>query len=589
MTNGRWHQNPMTRSQKMDINKFLIDAATKNKLPITYQRADKKCGNVTFDHRLYFRAICDRDGATPCCYNNQCVNRTVEQCRCPNCYDLRDVITPEYADWIPTDPRCAVKKIDYKDACELLSGYTLTFLGDSIIRQIYTAFLIYIRNNYIDGAIQSTRRDIQYNCLRYRMFGEDLCRTNLDRNAKACDGKLQLRYQRIADKSKNHKQVMLDVMKIIPHEKSLLIFGSGGGISDFNPGHHIETFLKPVMDLYKSLKKPYRLLWIQPSYFNIIKKPFHRQTNDHVQSYIDGVVPYLKSQGVPIMNFRDITKGILSHDGLHSSLGMNLWKSHILMNYIQELYNKREWWKPIPNRRWNGTVKTYTKPAYKKRKLNTIIDIIIEIIQVHYYSQTQTFVVIRQNINTTSVLYLTGDMNWKVLAGVLLVLYVTVTTTKEIRDTASNIQHGLSLAKEIGDFVVAKNFTNVIGKLATAVTPFLGIVGPFVSFIMGFFRQPESAELKAIKRLYTEVDNRFDKVDLQFIEVKQLIDWSKIQIQYSDIEQKINAANGVFECIYKFSTGALNITTSAFVTNFDNDYQNSGIKLYDGIMNEGRR
>ncbi|ESP03286.1 hypothetical protein LOTGIDRAFT_237783 [Lottia gigantea] len=179
-------------------------------------------------------------------------------------------------------------------------------------------------------------------------------------------------------------------------------------------------------------------------------------------------------------------------------------------------------------------------------------------------------------------------MNWNVLAGVLLVLYVTVTTTKEIRDTASNIQNGLSVAKELGDFVVAKNFTNVIGKLATAVTPFLGIVGPFVSFIMGFFGHSESAELKAIKRLYTEVDNRFDKVDLQFIEVKRLIDWSKIQIQYSDIEQKINAVNQEFENIYKFSIGAVKTTASAFVKNFESDYQNSGSKLYDGIMNEGR-
>ncbi|ESO96687.1 hypothetical protein LOTGIDRAFT_239244 [Lottia gigantea] len=181
-----------------------------------------------------------------------------------------------------------------------------------------------------------------------------------------------------------------------------------------------------------------------------------------------------------------------------------------------------------------------------------------------------------------------ADMNWKVLAGVLLVLYVTVTTTKEIRDTASNIQHGLSVAKELGDFIVAKNFNNVIGKLATAVTPYLGIVGPFVSFIMGFFGQSESAELKSIKRLYKEVDNRFDKYDLEFNEVKNLIDWSKISVQYSDIEQYINVVNRDFENIYTFSTGAVKIVTSTFVDNFEAVYKNSGLKLYDGIMNEGR-
>ncbi|ESO96688.1 hypothetical protein LOTGIDRAFT_174730 [Lottia gigantea] len=180
-----------------------------------------------------------------------------------------------------------------------------------------------------------------------------------------------------------------------------------------------------------------------------------------------------------------------------------------------------------------------------------------------------------------------ADMNWKVLAGVLLVLYVSVTTTKEIRDTASNIQNGLSVAKELGDFIVAKNFNNVIGKLATAVTPYLGIVGPFVSFIMGFLGQSESAELKSIKRLYKEVDNRFDKVDLEFDEVKYLFDWSKIE-QYSSAEQNINAVNTDLEYIYTFSTGVLKTVTSTFVDNFNTVYQDSGTILYDGIMNEGQ-
>ncbi|ESO85275.1 hypothetical protein LOTGIDRAFT_235791 [Lottia gigantea] len=178
-------------------------------------------------------------------------------------------------------------------------------------------------------------------------------------------------------------------------------------------------------------------------------------------------------------------------------------------------------------------------------------------------------------------------MNWKVLAGVLLVLYVTVATTKEIRNTASNIQHGLSLAKEIGDFVVAKNFTNVIGKLATAVTPYLGIIGPCVSFIMGFVAKTETAELKAIKDLSTKVDNRFDRVDSQFDEVKNLIEWVKVQVQYSSAEQRINALNARFENIYTFSTKDVRKTTSAFVNSYDSTYQESGTILYQGIMQGG--
>ncbi|ESO96691.1 hypothetical protein LOTGIDRAFT_174733 [Lottia gigantea] len=221
---------------------------------------------------------------------------------------------------------------------------------------------------------------------------------------------------------------------------------------------------------------------------------------------------------------------------------------------------------------------------YKKRKLNTIIDIIIEIIQVVGVK----FPTLRIGSVKQESLDITSNMNWKVLAGVLLVLYVSVTTTKEIRDTASNIQNGLSAAKELGDFIVAKNFNNVIGKLASAVTPYLGIVGPFVSFIMGFFGLSESAELKAIKRLNQDVDNRFDKVDIEFDEVKNLIEWSKIQVQNSNAEQNINAVNTDFEHIYTFSSGAVKTAVSTFVDNFKTVYQDSGTKLYDGIMNEGQ-
>ena len=72
-------------------------------------------GNVSFDalegrmHNLHwFRALCNPDGDTPCCYGNRCVAREIESCRCDDCYDLRQPVNAELAEWVPKDPDCKV-------------------------------------------------------------------------------------------------------------------------------------------------------------------------------------------------------------------------------------------------------------------------------------------------------------------------------------------------------------------------------------------------------------------------------------------------------------------------------------------------
>ena len=83
------------------------------------------------------------------------------------------------------------------------------------------------------------------------------------------------------------------------------------------------------------------------------------------------------------------------------------------------------------------------------------------------------------------------------VVGAVLVL----ASAQERRDTASNINNRLSLAKTVGDAIVAKNFTNALGDLAKAVTPLLGIAGPLVQFILGFLGNKSQQNSKLLNSL----------------------------------------------------------------------------------------
>lgn len=126
-------------------------------MPPGNQRPDKKCGNIGWgDLNIkglrWFRALCDPDGDNPCCYNNKCVNKTMEECRCTNCLDMRRPVQAEYATWQPVHPSCKPKNWTVAEVCRLLANSTLFFLGDSFVRHVYTALLLTVTGNDVTGA-----------------------------------------------------------------------------------------------------------------------------------------------------------------------------------------------------------------------------------------------------------------------------------------------------------------------------------------------------------------------------------------------------------------------------------------------------
>ncbi|KAK7494332.1 hypothetical protein BaRGS_00014435, partial [Batillaria attramentaria] len=128
-------------------------------VPPGFQRPDGRCGNVTLKDivpgmhpALWYRALCDPDGRTPCCYDNVCVNKPKEKCTCRNCYDQRRMIHAEYATWHAENPECQPLDLSVQQMCKVLDNSTLYFIGDSFVRHVYLSFLLAARSNDPTGA-----------------------------------------------------------------------------------------------------------------------------------------------------------------------------------------------------------------------------------------------------------------------------------------------------------------------------------------------------------------------------------------------------------------------------------------------------
>ena len=102
----------------------------------------------------WFRALCDSEGATPCCYNHVCVNKTMDQCTCPDCIDMRRPLHAEYSTWQPTDAACRPRDMRTDEMCQFLGQANLTFIGDSLVRHLYTAFVLLMTGDDQAGAFK---------------------------------------------------------------------------------------------------------------------------------------------------------------------------------------------------------------------------------------------------------------------------------------------------------------------------------------------------------------------------------------------------------------------------------------------------
>ncbi|XP_046357031.2 uncharacterized protein LOC124135644 [Haliotis rufescens] len=342
---GHWKTRPLTKKEDDDIMKFLSNANARFRLPKNYQRIDGLCGNVTHtgsEAAGFIKALCDPKGTTPCCFNNKCAMKSVEECVCPDCYDMRNQKHAEYSTWTPSDPRHGYKEHSPHEACSILSGSTILFVGDSLVRHVYTAMVLLVTGNMKDGAMNdNVPQDIRNLCSGMDMFTEKVCRLHLKYTLQACNGtvKLEMQYLFSADHGQQLKQRVINL-----NSKSLLLVGIG--IHNNYDHTLVQTkFLLPTLNYKRSNKRYWpKVLWATSHAPGMMKSPkLLAQSYESVKRYNGNIDPFLKSWEIPVFDTFNMTDGMTSFDGEHYGLGMNVAKANVLLSYLNELKNKGLW------------------------------------------------------------------------------------------------------------------------------------------------------------------------------------------------------------------------------------------------------
>ena len=151
----------------------------------------------------------------------------------------------------------------------------------------------------------------------------------------------------------------------------------------------------------------------------------------------------------------------------------------------------------------------------------------------------------------------------------------------------SQIKGGFDAATHLFNEMDKHDFSGVAGALVGSVSSFLGAVGPFVGFVLSFFSGP-SPEYLLLKRLFTQVEHRFDRVDVQFAALRRQVKFLPTEIHFRDLESNINAVQSKLNLLTRVTNlKGYRSEKHEFIHSYDRAYEESGIKLYNAIIHGG--
>ncbi|KAK6188517.1 hypothetical protein SNE40_004677 [Patella caerulea] len=350
MPQGNWKTRLVTSEEEMEMNRFLQTARTQHLLPPSLQRADGKCGNVTFDNLkrgfhnlLWFRALCDPYGTTPCCYENFCTNHTVSQCTCDDCYDMRQTINAEHASWVPDNRACRFPERNNTEMCHILNKMKIIFVGDSFIRHVYLAFLLLLRNNTLDGGLNKyVTKDQHDRCVGLYMFTEKECRGLIDMSPNLCNGNTILYFREY--NSLRVKANISSLIRSVSNQPNTICVVGQGLHDNYDHARIWSQILFPILTHRKSFNLTWpKIIWSAPHAPGLLKTPrVPEQSYGSVIEFNDNIRTYLSKWNIPIFDSFNLTDGVNSFDGAHYGLGVNLIKAKILIEYIRELRSREK-------------------------------------------------------------------------------------------------------------------------------------------------------------------------------------------------------------------------------------------------------
>lgn len=152
--------------------------------------------------------------------------------------------------------------------------------------------------------------------------------------------------------------------------------------------------------------------------------------------------------------------------------------------------------------------------------------------------------------------------------------------------TGVHITNGINVGKALASALADDNLDmpKKLADMAKKIAPLLGVLGPFVSFVVGFIPKGPTKEYLAIQQLHKDMDTRFDQINGKFHDVSKLIQWNTVRLQFSSVEQTINNAYNRYTNMYKATTSRTIASEMHNFKNYRSTFGDSALTLYNGIM-----
>jgi len=267
-----------------------------------------------------------------------------------SCVDLRTYKNAEASLWETKDLRCDWVNYTGSSACDVIekSRYDeIYFVGDSLLRNMFAAFLMLLSDDPLKGAWSSAKITAEQKrvCVGESQYFWKHCRQLVSDMAsflqpeKLCAGrkpKFTATYKPYYVSKRPGD--FLKLLKPLHGKRGILVVIAIGHHMNFSAESVIEDYLEPVMAYFKlsaATDWPH-FFYILPMPGSLLKPPkfISRQNNKDLPLFASRLRDFCRRWNVPVFDFRQLSENVHSFDGTHYGRGVNLMKVQVFLNYL---------------------------------------------------------------------------------------------------------------------------------------------------------------------------------------------------------------------------------------------------------------
>ena len=221
--------------------------------------------------------------------------------------------------------------------------------GDSVIRQLSRTMFLLLSGNLHSGAMPGKATD-EERAFCYADHQIAIKKCNLEIVAhkleelppkSICNGNVSFNLDLVENYKKYLQDIdMEQIRKYLKRKDSYVVLAVGLHYRlDLNKV--IDLYVKKVLDVIETEGNGWpKVIWMGihavPD-FLLMNPLFH---NAGILEFNNKIHNYLRRRGVTVIDTFNMSKGLFSYDGLHYGIGLNFLKIQILLNYLEERYER---------------------------------------------------------------------------------------------------------------------------------------------------------------------------------------------------------------------------------------------------------